>query len=117
MSRSPFLQSPPVSDNSRHDAGSRATSGEYDYDYEHERRSIWRADVGKAEAAGLDLEGVGPFQCNVHSGGMDLRHALVDFDGHVHDACVTRKPLPETVRPVRPVGGDDQDEAVLPWPD
>ena len=22
---------------------------------EHERRSIWRADVGKAEASGLDL--------------------------------------------------------------
>ena len=27
VSRSPILQSPPVSDNSRHDAGSRATSG------------------------------------------------------------------------------------------
>ena len=42
VSRSPFLQSPPVSDNSRHDAGSRATSGEYEHehDYEHERTSI-----------------------------------------------------------------------------
>ena len=60
VSRSPFLQSPPVSDNSRHDAGSRATSGEYDYEdeHEHERRSIWRADVGKAEASGLDLQRV-----------------------------------------------------------